>query len=540
MDKEQLRQAIASLDDDELRQAARWRYAPVMGLGGRILCVAADERAMNDARRAGLHVAWRARPGEFLRLLQDQADRLFADEAANGLARRAPHMSAAWRFGRRQAWGFFIAALLLAALGWLFPATVSTTLFILFSALFLAMAALRIISLVSAPGYGKPPPLADGELPVYSILAPLYREERVLRQLVMALSRIDYPADRLDIKIIVEEDDKLTREALAEMALPGHFEVMVTPPVGPRTKPKAMNYALAFARGELVTIYDAEDIPDPGQLRRAADAFAAGGEDLACLQARLNWYNANENWLTRLFTIEYASHFSVILPSLAAMGMPIPLGGTSNHFRADVLRACGGWDAHNVTEDADLGFRLARLGWRLGVIDSTTHEEACSTIRDWSAQRARWIKGWLQTWLVHMRRPLAFARETGWGGMFVMHAMMGAGVFAALAHPFFLLWTVWRLWQPYAPPASVPEAAIAGIGAMVLVAGYGAAMLVGLAGLRRTGMWRLWPNVLAMPLYWLFISAAAWRALWDFAVRPHHWRKTRHGVCAMLRGGGGK
>jgi len=273
-------------------------------------------------------------------------------------------------------------------------------------------------------------------------------------------------------------------------ALPEHFEVITVPDVGPHTKPKALNHALHFARGELVTIFDAEDIPHPRQLRTAAEHFAVAPDDLACLQARLTWYNANETWLTRLFAIEYASHFDVILPVLAEMEVPLPLGGTSNHFRIEALKAVGGWDPFNVTEDADLGFRLARAGWRTGCLPSVTWED--------------------------MRRPLAFMREAGAKGLFTLHGMLGAGVFAALAHPFFVAVTIRDVIAGGGAEANMWTAVETALGAMVLAAGYGAAMLCGALGLHRRGLLKLWPWLLALPLYWMLLSAAAWLALWDF------------------------
>ncbi len=157
------------------------------------------------------------------------------------------------------------------------------------------------------------------------------------------------------------------RRALRKHDLPPHFEVIVVPQGSPQTKPRALNYALQFCRGSLLTIYDAEDIPEPNQLREVARKFSGAGEKLACLQAQLSFYNPNENWLTRQFTAEYATLFGLILPALAAHNLPLPLGGTSNHFRTRNLRQIGGWDPYNVTEDADLGLRLARLGYRTGV-----------------------------------------------------------------------------------------------------------------------------------------------------------------------------
>ncbi len=437
------------------------------------------------------------------------------------------------RFDGRQ---LVLTCVLLAGCGTLalqYPHVAGVACTMLLTMLFLSMSALRLIALRPPAECTPPPRLSDTDLPVYSVLVPLYKERAVLHQITGALKALDYPADRLDIKLVVEEDDDITRSALADIALPHHFEVITVPDVGPHTKPKALNHALHLARGELVTIFDAEDIPHPRQLRTAAEHFAAAPDNVACLQARLTWYNANETWLTRLFTIEYASHFDVILPVLADMKVPLPLGGTSNHFRADALRDAGGWDPFNVTEDADLGFRLARAGWQTGCLPSTTWEEACCTIRPWILQRARWMKGWLQTWLVHMRRPLVFVREAGAGGLFTLHGMLGAGFFAALAHPFFLLLTLRDVFLG-ADAADLWTSVETALGAMVLTAGYGAAMLCGALGLYRRQMLRFWPWLMALPLYWILLSAAAWLALWDFLVHPHHWRKTQHGVSSLV------
>jgi cellulose synthase/poly-beta-1,6-N-acetylglucosamine synthase-like glycosyltransferase len=183
---------------------------------------------------------------------------------------------------------------------------------------------------------------------------------------------------------------------LACTQLDAHMQVLVVPEGAPRTKPRATQYALQFARGEYVVVYDAEDAPEPDQLRRALAALRAGGERLGCLQAQLNIYNSDATWFTRQFTVEYTALFDCILPTLERLRLPVPLGGTSNHFPRAVLDAVGGWDPYNVTEDADLGIRLARAGWHVGVLNSTTWEEAPPTFRIWKGQRTRWLKGWMQ------------------------------------------------------------------------------------------------------------------------------------------------
>ena len=250
-----------------------------------------------------------------------------------------------------------------------------------------------------------PARIEDAELPVYTLLVPLYREANMLGGLTRALSRLDYPAAKLDIKLILEAVDAETIAAARALDLPGNVEILVVPDLHPRTKPKALNYALPFARGDYLVIYDAEDRPERDQLRKALAAFRQGPPNLACLQSKLNLYNADDNWLTRQFTIEYGALFDGLLPALDRLRLPIPLGGTSNHFRVAALKWLMAWDPFNVTEDADLGTRLARSGYRCQVLSSTTFEEAPVKFVSWLRQRTRWIKGYMQTWLVHMRQP---------------------------------------------------------------------------------------------------------------------------------------
>ena len=282
--------------------------------------------------------------------------------------------------------------------------------------IFLSAVALRLEA-VMAVGDAAPdhplPGLADADLPAYTIVAPLYREANVAAQLVEALLRVDYPAAKLDIKLVVESDDAPTITALAAIALPPFAQVLVVPPGAPRTKPRALNFALPFASGELIVVFDAEDRPEPGQLRKAAAIFASGPGDLACLQARLSIDNSADSWLTRLFALEYGALFDVVNPGFGILGLPFPLGGTSNHFRTARLREIAGWDAWNVTEDADLGIRLARAGLRVDTFASTTHEEAPAKVGAWLDQRRRWFKGWMQTLVVHARHPAALVSELG-------------------------------------------------------------------------------------------------------------------------------
>jgi cellulose synthase/poly-beta-1,6-N-acetylglucosamine synthase-like glycosyltransferase len=296
---------------------------------------------------------------------------------------------------RLRAWPL-VPAVLLFALA-LAPQATATLTGGLLTAMFTAWLALRCGSaLVAAPVTGPIPWVPDKALPTYTIVAALYREAASIDGLLRALARLDYPPEKLDVILAVEADDAETRSAIERRTARLPVSIIVVPPGDPRTKPKALNAALPFARGDFIVIYDAEDRPEPDQLRRAYDAFARGGARLACVQARLSIDNTADGWLTGLFTAEYAGQFDVFLDGLTALRLPLPLGGSSNHFRTHVLRKACGWDAYNVTEDADLGMRLARLGYRSEMIASTTYEEAPAQFAPWLRQRTRWFKGWMR------------------------------------------------------------------------------------------------------------------------------------------------
>ena len=461
------------------------------------------------------------------------------EEATLGLERRSTVLSAKRRFTPGQfAVGASFASCLLA-LGLFEIGITAACISAFFALLFIAVVVLRLVILISPETEAKlaTKNLREERLPVYSVLVPLYREPKVLPRLLTCLANFDYPHDKLDIKIIVEQHDEVTRTALAAFELPPHFQVIVVPPGSPQTKPRALNYAMLFARGELLTIYDAEDIPSPRQLRCAAERFAEAPEWLACLQARLAIYNRNENWLTRQFALEYAVLFFSILPSLAAMDMPIPLGGTSNHFRVKALQHAGCWDPFNVTEDADLGMRLSRLGYSVGVLDSDTFEEACLTRKAWTRQRARWLKGFLQTWLVHMRQPLRCWRELGNAGFLVLQTTTLAVFVSALFHPITLIYMGWELANSLQSERSLLQSGtwLSGLGLAIFVAGYGAAMLIAARAVPRQRLTGAWKMVLTMPVYWMLMMPAAWLALYQFVTDVHGWNKTEHGLSKLLQ-----
>lgn len=373
--------------------------------------------------------------------------------------------------------------------------------------------------------------IRDADLPRYSALVALYREAEVLPDLVEAMAALDYPSAKLDVFLVLEASDTETLAALAGLDLPGNVRPVVVPQKGPRTKPKALNYALELVTSPYAVVYDAEDIPEPDQLRRALAAFADDAPNIACVQARLGIHNAHQGWLARQFALEYAALFDGLLPALHRLGLPIPLGGTSNHFRVDLLKEVGGWDPYNVTEDADLGFRLARAGYRTVTIPSTTWEEAPIGLVSWLRQRTRWLKGWMQTYLVHTRRRSRTRRGLGWWRWFGLHGMIGGMLLSALVDPICLGMIAWQTANGglLQPAATTFERALVWIALLNLGLGYGAAMLAGaIAAWRRRWRW-LSLEALLMPLYWLLVSLASYRALLQLFLSPHLWEKTTHG-----------
>lgn len=456
-------------------------------------------------------------------------ERRAAEQAAHGLARARPWFSAA--FGPSWSQWALMAALPAAAV-WGFvaaPDLAATVVRGLITAGVAALALFRLAALATP----KAPARArgwTGPAPVYTVIAPLAREANVVADLVQSLSRLDHPRDKLDIKLVIEADDAETLAAARALDLAPTFEILLVPPGAPRTKPRALNHALAFAKGEFVVIYDAEDRPHPRQIRAALDAFAAGGPRLACVQAPLEWWNAAECWITRQLALEYAAQFHVILPALARWGWALPLGGTSNHFRRAALAACGGWDPYNVTEDADLGFRLARDGWRTGMIAPPTQEEATTTFPAWTSQRTRWLKGFMVTWGVHTRRPLRLLRPRQLKAAAPLALTIGLAAVSAFIHGPLALAAATALAVHAVAGAPLP---VGPVEIATLLLGYGAAAAAALVGLRRAGRRDLALDVFAMPLYWPLQTIAAARAVAQLATRPHHWEKTAHGATRM-------
>lgn len=413
----------------------------------------------------------------------------------------------------------------------------------------------------------KPPALPEipePELPTYTLLVPLFHEANVLPGLIRHLATLDYPRDKVEVLLLLEESDPETRAAAAALELPEGFREVTVPQGYPQTKPRACNYGLREATGSLVVIYDAEDRPERDQLRNVATAFRAAPTDVICMQCRLAYYNGRRNWLTACFTLEYATWFEFYLEGLQLQNVPLPLGGTSNHFKTEVLREIGGWDPFNVTEDCDLGVRLHKRRYRTRTVRSVTWEEATSQLGNWTRQRSRWVKGYFQTFFTHTRHPLATLRGLGVRGFvgfllvvgghslllvlnlvfwcllglylfwLTQDVMAGRGIWEVIAGEKDAVRMAWKMIY-HGPeehwllaPLSL---AFFGVSCALLVANL-LFVLLGVFAACAKGRRHLFPAALTMPVYWLLISIGAWKGFLQCFTRPHYWEKTRHGVDA--------
>lgn len=463
----------------------------------------------------------------------------FLAEATTGLFFRAPEESAASLLVPWQ-WGVLTAVLLILLTGCFFASQI--TLRVLFALMNLAFFA-QVLFKTIAGLWGTVPvasvavteedlaSLDNRALPVYTILLPLHREPKeVIEQLVASIRSLEYPQEKLDVLFLIEEDDTETLRACKEAHPPYNVRFILIPRGQPKTKPRACNFGLAFARGEFLTIYDAEDIPEKDQLKKAVAAFSKLPKEYICLQAALNFYNPTQNILTRLFTLEYSFWFDYLLPGLFRLGLPIPLGGTSNHFRTEALRALGGWDPFNVTEDADLGMRAHYRGLRVGILPSTTYEEANSRLRNWIRQRSRWLKGYLMTFLVHTRRPLHILRTSGLRGLLTLWLFIGGtplGYAASL-----ILWGVFFAWLFTRSEAFglLFSGALLCIGAVNLFVGNLLGVYFSMFAVFRRNLDSLFPFALLNPLYWMLAGVAAWKGIGQLLSRPFFWEKTIHGL----------
>ncbi|HEV7910688.1 MAG TPA: glycosyltransferase family 2 protein [Methylocella sp.] len=523
---------LAPLDGGD---GSRWLAAPRGQLLTHLLARA------RGGERLGARLAITT-PSHLSSLVRAASTASILREASLGLANLDPSLSAKERPSHAQCTSAMAAAAAGTLAFGLAPAATLTVVSLSMTCLFLASIWLRLFAGAASTGCREAPFRArveDRRLPVYSVVVALHREARVVPQLVAALTAIDYPRGKLDIKLdiklVIERDDRATRLAIEASDLPATYEIVVAPGGWPRTKPRALNIALPLVRGELLVIFDAEDAPASGQLREAAERFLRAPRELACLQARLAIDNIEDSWLTRLFAIEYAVLFDVLNPGLAGLGLPLPLGGSSNHFRTEVLREVCGWDAWNVTEDADLGLRLARFGYGVGVLPSSTQEEAPAHIDTWLRQRRRWSKGWMQTLITLTRDPRRLVSELGVAHSLALALTMTGLVIAPPLWPFFTALLVHDLGAGLPSPASAFE--LIEVVLWMSAGLFGTASIVWLAllGMKRRKLLGLWPFLPLLPLYYLLTSAAAWMAIYDLILRPYHWHKTEHGLAKTSR-----
>jgi glycosyltransferase XagB len=456
--------------------------------------------------------------------------------SVDGLHDLRPALSARRSFTIPQVAGFALAASLLVVGLWRVPVATGITFMAVTTVVYLGMLGMKVEMMIRG-GDGRWQftdeeawAIPEAELPTYTVLVPAYREPDVLPGLVAHLSALDYPADRMEILLLLEADDDETVNAAVGMDLEPPFRIVLIPPSEPRTKPKALNYAMAEVTGEIVTIYDAEDQPDPVQLRKVVATFRAADESVACVQCELGYFNADENIITRWFATEYRTWFSRFLPQLSKVDAAIPLGGTSNHMRRDVLVGLGAWDPFNVTEDADLGVRLRRQGFRVAVLDSVTLEEANTDFVNWIKQRSRWYKGYLQTWLVHMRHPRALMRDLGVAGFLRFNLFVGGTPGLALINP--ISWLLLVLWFTLKPkfvldilpwPVYYP-------GLIGWLVGNSLYYYINLSVAYELGRRRVFRAALLLPLYWLMMSIAGAKAALQLIFNPSYWEKTTHGL----------
>ena len=538
-----IRPTAAALEELPESICRAHRLIPVDVADGELVVAMADPldpdaaRALRAAARLPARVAV-APESAIVATLERLHAHHYVELSTTELVRRRPEESAHEVLTREQAvaLGALAAATLTGLAITLVPTLVVLTL--VSTLTYLAIAVYKLTLVLRTLDHAPELPVTDTEialldeslLPTITILVPLYREAAVLPTLVAALDRLDYPKTKLDVKLLLEEDDRETLDALRELRLGPHFQRVVVPASEPRTKPKACNYGLLHARGRYVVIYDAEDLPDPDQLKKVVVGFRKASPDVVCIQAKLNYWNHDQNLLTRWFTSEYSMWFDLFLPGLDATGAPIPLGGTSTHFRLDKLLELGAWDPFNVTEDADVGIRLTRAGYRTAMVDSVTLEEANSRVGNWIRQRSRWVKGYIQTWLVHMRHPVLLWRQLGPANFLSYQLVIGGTALTMLMNPIFWgLTSVWALTEAGLIRDVFPGF-IYFMGATNLFFGNAVFTYLNVLGALRHDRPELVKYALLSPLYWALMSVGAWKGLVQLITRPSYWEKTVHGL----------
>lgn len=465
-------------------------------------------------------------------------------EAVFSLMRRDPDSSGLVTFTNGQLITIFIGIAFFIVMLMLFFVPTAIMLNLLSSAFFLVAISFKLYlalkgsmsELKEAVTKGEVKEVNDTTLPVYTILLPVYKEDKIIHKLIWNLRNLNYPKGKLDVKLLIEEDDDKTLNAVRGLDFPANFEVIVVPYHMPKTKPKACNYGLFFSRGEYLTIYDAEDVPEPDQLKKVVVLFRKLPDSFIVIQGALNYYNKNENLLTQMFTLEYSLWFDYLLAGLESLDVPIPLGGTSNHFKLDKLMEMGAWDPFNVTEDADLGLRVFAKQYKIGLVNSTTFEEANNEPFNWIRQRSRWIKGYMQTYLVHMRNPVKLLRSVGWHGFLGFNFFVGGTWFTFLLYPVLVVFLICYVIFKFAWVRMLFPDWVLYVGTFNFFAGNVLMIYVNMMAVFKRRYYELILYSILNPFYWLMHSIAAYKALWQLIYKPFYWEKTNHGLTKVGAG----
>ncbi|MEQ8898793.1 MAG: glycosyltransferase [Roseovarius sp.] len=516
----------------------RHAVLPVVDRDGKAAIVCSDRRSSEEIRR---HLPVALNPARVLLaprpVIQQRIAELHRPALTQAMVTRVPEEESCRTWGQSREFRLASVAVLLVALALvtvLFPRLVFGMLAgwavvtLVISALF-KMAAFVTGLVAGPPDPPSPQPLRKLPLPRVSVLVPLFRETEIVHELVARLTRLTYPKSLLDVVLVLEEEDDATREALAGIDLPPWIRPVVVPDGTPRTKPRAMNYALDFCDGDIIGIYDAEDAPAADQIMQVVRRFGASPPEMACVQGYLDYYNPRQTWLARCFTIEYATWFRMILPGMVRMGLAIPLGGTTVFCRRDALERVGAWDSHNVTEDADLGFRLARHGYRTEMLATVTGEEANCLPWPWIKQRSRWLKGYMTTYLVHMRRPRELLRQLGTWRFVGFQAHFVSALSQVMLAP--LLWSFWLvlLGLPHPLDPVLPHWSMVALGSLFLTIEVINLTIHATAVARaRHKHLILWTPT--MHFYGPLGAVAAYKALYELVLKPFFWDKTTHGL----------
>jgi glycosyltransferase XagB len=531
VDPQQCGRDPALLSGTGAMQAQRTRVLPLRLCGTALMVAMADP---DDIPRLSMLTG---HAGPFIPCLcpASQIDHAILRQSGRSMATRAETRVPLQESCR--SWGTLRQALLLAAFAALLvigcvvaPAAIAGVFTTWAVLTLIATSALKCAAIIAAtrPAPPENPAPIIARLPTVSVIVALYAEARIAPRLVRHLGKLDYPKDLLDIVLAVEVDDHITRNALAEAGLPPWMRIVVVPRGALKTKPRALNYALDHCAGSIIGIYDAEDRPAPDQISRVVDRFYQRGPEVACLQGILDYFNPQTNWMARCFTIEYAGWFRLMLPGLQRLGLPIPLGGTTLFFRRNALESLGAWDAHNVTEDADLGMRLVRHGYRTELVETVTMEEANCRPLPWVRQRSRWIKGYMMTYAVHMRSPHLLIAQIGWWRFVGFQVLFLGSLSQAVLVP--VLWSFWIkvFGLPHPVADALPGWAMWGLIGVFMVA-EAITLAMGMIGLSRTqhNVSRWW--VPTLHLYYPLAALASYKALWEMVTKPFYWDKTSHG-----------